>query len=211
MIGRSLLADGPLQTRVPLFGDTYRARSYFLYEDGRPTDCDETLVRCRQWRFQPGRLFGSLQAATTDPPLALEERTALAADASAIRDLGIATADSYRLAPGPITADRRYRGGQHLRVSQGDTLELTLKGRVTTATPPAGGGELQVVLREARSGEATIAARRLRIDGNGIERRLTLTVERDWAAISVDLHWTPDRAGDSVALQELQLSLEEPG
>ena len=210
MVGRSLLAAGRNGPRGLLFGDTYRARSYFLYEDGRLTDCDETLVRCRQWRFEPDRLFGSLRPADTEPPLTLEDRTALSADASVIRSLGVATTDSYRLAPGQITPGRPYRGGQHLSVAAGDRLTLTLAGRVVAADPPAGKGELHIELRDDRDG-GVMAEHRIRLTRPEVDERLTVTVSRGRAAANVAIHWRPERAGDSLVLQELRLELDESG
>jgi hypothetical protein len=85
MVGRSLL-DRPVERRRGLlFGDTYLARSYFLYEDGELIDCDESLLRCRVWRFDPLRLFGSLQRSEQSVRLSLEARQRIVEEAARIR------------------------------------------------------------------------------------------------------------------------------
>lgn len=83
MIGRSLLAE-PGRGRDLLLADTYTGMKYFLRESGRLLACSELTTRCTSWRFNPDRLFGSLER-TDDPPfLTLRERLRLIEQANYI-------------------------------------------------------------------------------------------------------------------------------
>lgn len=84
MIGRSLLVadDAP---RALMLGDTYAGRTYFVRESGSLLACGEALVNCDNWRFIPGRLFGSLQPSDKDIFLTLAQRRALTERAAQIR------------------------------------------------------------------------------------------------------------------------------
>lgn len=68
MIGRSLLVRQPSKTRGLLLGDAYAGYIVFLRESGELIACGEGLVRCTTWRFEPQRLFGSLNEDVSAAP-----------------------------------------------------------------------------------------------------------------------------------------------
>jgi len=68
MIGRSLLARGG-RNRGILLADLYSGRTMFLRESGELLACDEALIHCNTWQFEPGRLFGSLEPLPQPPSL----------------------------------------------------------------------------------------------------------------------------------------------
>jgi hypothetical protein len=41
----------------------------FLRESGELLACDEALIHCNTWQFEPGRLFGSLEPQPQPPSL----------------------------------------------------------------------------------------------------------------------------------------------
>ncbi|MDT0636075.1 LTA synthase family protein [Spectribacter hydrogenoxidans] len=210
MIGRSLLV-APQRPRGLLFGDTYRARSYFLLEDGRLLDCDETLMRCSQWRFEPDRLFGTLQADTEAEVLMMdiEDRMAVAADASIIRGLGMRDADRYRTAPMEISADHPYRGGQPLSLAAGDRIRLSMSGGSQRHDGGPGAGQLQIEFTDAGSGR-TLATRRLDIEGSlSSNASLLLEVNHTPASAAMTLHWRPKRPGNTLWLSRLEVTVEQ--
>lgn len=85
MIGHSMLAGDGTEPRGLLLADTYMGRKFFLHESGRLLACTELLIRCESWRFNPQRLFGSLEETDREPYLSLEERWELMRRASLIR------------------------------------------------------------------------------------------------------------------------------
>lgn len=68
MIGRSLLVRNG-RPRDLLLGDTYAGHTLFLLEAGELMACNESLVNCQSWTFEPGRLFGSLTPGENPPTL----------------------------------------------------------------------------------------------------------------------------------------------
>ncbi len=77
MIGRSLMVKQPKQQRDLLLADTYTGLKYFLRESGQLLSCSELMTDCTTWRFNPERLFGTLEATNAEPFLTFDERTAL--------------------------------------------------------------------------------------------------------------------------------------
>lgn len=77
MIGRSLLVSQQDHQRDLLLADTYTGLKYFLRESGQLLSCSELMTNCSTWRFEPERLFGSLEQTDAEPFLTFEERTAL--------------------------------------------------------------------------------------------------------------------------------------
>jgi len=77
MIGRSLLVRQQESQRDLLLADTYTGLKYFLRESGNLLSCSELMTNCTTWRFNPERLFGSLEQTDTEPFLTFEERIAL--------------------------------------------------------------------------------------------------------------------------------------
>ncbi len=84
MIGRSLLIREDLTQRELLLADTYTGMKFFLRESGLLMSCTESLLRCETWRFEPGRLFGTLTQTDLEPFLTLEQRLELFDQASVI-------------------------------------------------------------------------------------------------------------------------------
>lgn len=85
MVGRSLLKQRSDEPRHLVFGDTYAGRTFFLRSSGELISCDETLLRCQSWRFDPDRLVGSLEPSEAEPFLDLAARQRLAEATSRIR------------------------------------------------------------------------------------------------------------------------------
>lgn len=77
MIGRSLLVKQQSHPRDLLLADTYTGLKYFLRESGQLLSCSELMTNCNTWRFDPRRVFGSLEQTEAEPFLTFEERTAL--------------------------------------------------------------------------------------------------------------------------------------
>lgn len=77
MIGRSLLVRQQGNPRNLLLADTYTGLKYFLRESGQLLSCSELMTNCSSWRFEPERLFGTLEQTDAEPFLTFEERTAL--------------------------------------------------------------------------------------------------------------------------------------
>lgn len=77
MIGRSLLIHQQDTKRDLLLADTYTGLKYFLRESGQLLSCSELMTNCSTWRFDPERLFGTLEQTDIEPFLTFEERTAL--------------------------------------------------------------------------------------------------------------------------------------
>ena len=206
MIGSSMLYNPQRRPRGLLFGDTYGARSYFLYDHGELVACDETLLRCQQWRFDPARLFGTLVATDAPSRLSLSARNRIVSEASLIRDIGVATEDRYRVAPGMITQRRAYIGGQNLQVSAGDLLEVTVEAQALAPgdTDPHD-GNLKVVMLDGGSGEV-LAEREIRVQGaHPLTTKLMLPAPDRAARIDVNLHWAPGNERDELAIRSLDV------
>ncbi len=77
MIGRSLLVWRQNTERDLLLADSYTGLKYFLRESGQLLSCSELMTNCSTWKFDPERLFGTLEQTEADPFLIFEERTAL--------------------------------------------------------------------------------------------------------------------------------------
>lgn len=210
MVGRSLLAGSSDQPRGILFGDTYMARSYFLRDSGSLVGCDETLLRCEHWHFDPDRLFGTLERADVEVPLALAQRQRLTEAASLVRDLGIASQASYRMAPGTVSAERPYRGGQGLPLGAEDVLEVRLEAQLL----PSQGGDAQsgtvwVELRDLRRDEI-VTRREVRVEGElSMQTQLRFASEDAPIVASIDLNWSPDEEGSYLAVRDLELEIRE--
>lgn len=206
MIGSSMLHNPRRRPRGLLFGDTYGARSYFLYDHGELVACDETLLRCEQWRFDPARIFGTLVAADVPPRLDLAARNRIVSEASLIRDIGVATEDRYRVAPGMITRRRAYLGGQNLPVDKTDLLEVTVEAQ---ALPEGDGanyeGNLRVVMLDRGNGDL-LAERAIRVQGiYPLTTKLVMPPPARAASVDVNLHWEPNKDGDELAIRSLDV------
>ncbi len=84
MIGRSLLVQEQ-RRRGLLLGDTYAGRTFFIREDGKLLACDEALLQCESWRFDPQRVFGSLEPSSAAAFLDLEDRRSLVERAAVVQ------------------------------------------------------------------------------------------------------------------------------
>jgi len=205
MIGSSMLHNPQRRPRGLLFGDTYGARSYFLYDNGELVACDETLLRCQQWRFDPSRVFGTLAATNQPPRLNLAARNRIISQASLIRDIGVATEDRYRVAPGVVTRRRPYLGGQKLAVDPSDLLEVTVEAQALPETRGrAYAGNLRVVMLDGKSGDR-LAERAIRVQGiYPITTTLLIPPPRA-TTVDVNLHWAPDKGGGELAIRSLDV------
>lgn len=87
MIGRSLLVWEQTTSRDLLLADTYTGLKYFLRESGQLLSCSELMTNCSTWKFNPERLFGTLEQTDIDPFLTFEERTALYNNAAYTKSL----------------------------------------------------------------------------------------------------------------------------
>lgn len=85
MIGRSLLVQQHDVDRDLLLADTYTGLKYFLRESGHLLSCSELMTNCSSWKFNPKRLFGTLEQTNVDPFLTFEERTALFNNAASMK------------------------------------------------------------------------------------------------------------------------------
>ncbi|MCL7944908.1 sulfatase-like hydrolase/transferase [Marinobacter sp. ATCH36] len=85
MIGRSLLVQQHDSERDLLLADTYTGLKYFLRESGQLLSCSELMTNCSTWRFDPQRVFGTLQQTDNEPFLTFEERTALFNNAASMK------------------------------------------------------------------------------------------------------------------------------
>ncbi|TQE99664.1 MAG: sulfatase-like hydrolase/transferase [Spiribacter salinus] len=90
MIGRSLVRPVNSDRRHLIAGDTYAGRVHFIRSSGEVLGCDEALVRCASYRFQPGALLGSLESTDDAPFLTLAERRDLIQATHEIRPLDLA-------------------------------------------------------------------------------------------------------------------------
>lgn len=206
MIGSSMLHSPRRRPRGLLFGDTYSARSYFLYDHGELLACDETLLRCQQWHFDPQRLFGTLVATDSTPRLTMSARNRIVGEVSLIRDVGVATLDRYRVAPGTITRRRAYLGGQKLPVTDGDLLEVTVEAQALPEDQTGSSeGKLRVVMLDVGSG-ALLEEREIRVQGTyPLTTKMLLPAPKRSANIDVDLHWEPDDDRDELAIRSLDV------
>lgn len=206
MIGSSMLERPRRRPRGLLFGDTYGARSFFLYDHGELVACDETLLRCQTWRFDPQRLFGSLRPVDAPPQLPVSARHRIVGEASLVRDKCVATDQGTRVAPMVITRRRPYRGKQNLELSAGDLLEVTVEAQALPgARHPGSEGVLRVVMREA-GGRLPLAERTIIVQGDyPLTTRLQLPSPGPARSIDIDLHWLPDDPRVEIAIRALDL------
>lgn len=206
MIGSSMLHNPRRRPRGLLFGDTYSARSYFLYDHGELLACDETLLRCQQWQFDPQRLFGTLVATDANPRLTMSARNRIVGEASLIRDVGVATLDRYRVAPATITRRRAYLGGQKLPITDGDLLEVTVEAQALPEVDSTSReGNLRVVMLDGGSG-ALLEERDIRVQGTyPLTTKLLLPAPNRSANVDVDLHWEPDDDRNALAIRSLDV------
>ncbi|MFW5825583.1 MAG: hypothetical protein ACOCVV_11545, partial [Marinobacter sp.] len=94
MTGRSLLSEDDPGSRELMLADTYTGMKFFLKESGELLACTESLIRCETWRFEPGRVFGTLALTDNEPYLSLDQRLRLFGEAA-------------RLPTGPSTDEER--------------------------------------------------------------------------------------------------------
>lgn len=206
MIGSSMLNNPRRRPRGLLFGDTYSAQSYFLYDHGELLACDETLLRCQQWAFDPTRMFGTLQASEIAPRLDLAARNRIVSEASLIRDAGVASDDRYRVAPGTITRRRAYHGRQNLSVAEAELLEVTVEAQALPGGRSADyEGDLWVVMRDRGNGDL-LAERAIRVQGvYPLTTTLVMPPPVRAASIDVNLHWEPVNDDDELAIRSLDV------
>lgn len=206
MIGSSMLHNPHRRPRGLLFGDTYSARSYFLYDHGELVACDETLLRCQTWHFDPKRMFGTLVAADTTARLGLSARNRIVGEASLIRDVGVATVDRYRIAPGTITRRRAYLGGQKMPITDGDVLEVTVEAQALPEDESTlREGNLRVVMLDGGNGDL-LEEREIRVQGTyPLTTKLLLPAPKRPVKVDVDLHWEPDDDRDELAVRSLDV------
>lgn len=206
MIGSSMLEHRRRRPRGLLFGDTYGARSFFLYDHGELVACDETLLRCQQWQFEPQRLFGSLRPSDKPPRLPVSARHRIVGEASLVRDKGVATDRGTRVAPTVITHRRPYLGKQNLELAADDLLEVTVEAQVLPGDRHSlSDGALRVVMREAER-RATLAERIITVQGDyPLTTRLQLPSPGAALSVDIDLHWAPGDPRVEIAIRALDL------
>jgi arylsulfatase A-like enzyme len=206
MIGSSMLHNPHRRPRGLLFGDTYGARTFFLYDYGELVACDETLLRCEDWRFDPQRLFGSLRLQETPPRLPVSARNRIVGEASLVRDKGAVTDDGTREAPTVITRRRPHLGKQALALAKDDVLEVTVEAQaLPDDEQSAREGTLMVTLRN-RETDASLAERSIIVQGGyPLLTKLQLPITDDAVTVDVDLHWQPGNPRDEVAIRALDL------